>query len=149
MNVVRVTTWFQFTQGQCLFCHQGRKEWQNRFRLFCRFGHYCAVDLVIILPQFGKFTLPHLHVNVAVYFAQILKVFARIMANFSALGRQPLSCIPMYYAYAHNVAYSVYYAQRQVSASLWNARAYSRRSTYIKSVYKHHTVSDMKVAELT
>jgi len=32
----------------------------------------------------------------------------------------------------HNAAYSVHYAQRQASASLWNARAYSRRSTYIK-----------------
>ena len=31
----------------------------------------------------------------------------------------------------HNAAYSVHYAQRQGSASLWNARAYSR-STYIK-----------------
>jgi len=45
-------------------CHQ-TKKWS--------FGHYFAVDLVIILPQFGKHTLPHLHVNVAVYFAQILK----------------------------------------------------------------------------
>jgi len=111
----------------------------------------------------------------------------------------------------HNAAYSVYYAQRQVSASLWNARAFSRStyrggarhfclggatggasfatkelsmvcvglserdlknfgganggpgknlggqwpplapplSTYIKSVYKHYTVTDMKVTELT
>ena len=49
----------------------------------------------------------------------------------------------------HNAAHSVYYAQRRVSASLWNARAYSRRSTYIKSVYKHYTVSDMKVTEVT
>ena len=48
----------------------------------------------------------------------------------------------------HNAAYSVYYTQRQVSASLWNARAYSRRSTYIKSVYKHYTVTGMKVTEL-
>ena len=31
----------------------------------------------------------------------------------------------------HNAAYSVHYAQRQGSASLWNARAYSR-SAYIK-----------------
>jgi len=30
--------------------------------------------------------LPHLHVNVAVYFAQMMKMFARIMANFSAFG---------------------------------------------------------------
>jgi len=48
----------------------------------------------------------------------------------------------------HNAAYSVYYTQRQVSASLWNARAFSR-STCIKSVYKHYTVTDMKVTELT
>jgi len=48
---------------------------------------------------------------------------------------------------SHNAAYSVYYAQRQVSVSLWNARAYSR-STYIKSVYKHYTVTDMNVTEL-
>ena len=31
----------------------------------------------------------------------------------------------------HNAAYSVHYAQRQVSASLWNTKAYSR-SAYIK-----------------
>jgi len=30
-----------------------------------------------------------LHVNVAVYFAQILKIFAQIMANLSALGMRP------------------------------------------------------------
>jgi len=48
----------------------------------------------------------------------------------------------------HNATYSVYYTQRQVSARVWNARAYSR-STYIKSVYKHYTVADMKVTELT
>jgi len=35
-------------------------------------------------------------VNVAVYFAQILKIFARIMANFSVLG---CDRIPMPYAY--------------------------------------------------
>jgi len=34
----------------------------------------------------------------------------------------------------HNAAYLVYYAQRQVSASLWNATSYSGRSAYIKSV---------------
>jgi len=34
-------------------------------------------------------TRPHSHVNTAVYFAQILKIFARIMANFSALGMRP------------------------------------------------------------
>jgi len=33
--------------------------------------------------------LPHLHVNVAVCFALILKIFAQIMANFSALGMRP------------------------------------------------------------
>jgi len=39
-------------------------------------------------------------VNVAVYFAQILKNFARIMASFSALGCDRIPCIPMLYAYA-------------------------------------------------
>jgi len=34
-------------------------------------------------------TLPHLHVNVGVYFSQILKIFAQIMANFSAFGMRP------------------------------------------------------------
>jgi len=38
----------------------------------------------------------HLNVNVAVYFAQILRIFAQIMANFSALGMQ---LHPMPYAY--------------------------------------------------
>jgi len=27
-----------------------KKEWQNSLRLFCRFFHYFAVDLLIILP---------------------------------------------------------------------------------------------------
>ena len=49
----------------------------------------------------------------------------------------------------HNGAYSVYYAQRQVSASLWNARRAFCRSTCIKSVYKHYTVTGLKVTELT
>jgi len=49
----------------------------------------------------------------------------------------------------HNAAYSVYYTQREMSARLWNARAYSRSNTHIKSVYKHYTVADMKVKELT
>jgi len=55
---------------------------------FCRFGHYFSVELVI-LRQFGKQTQPYLHVNVTILLAQILKIFARIMANFSALGMQP------------------------------------------------------------
>jgi len=50
MKAVGITTWFQFTQGQCLFCHQGQKEWQNSLRLFCRFGYCFAVDLVTTLP---------------------------------------------------------------------------------------------------
>jgi len=50
MKAVGITTWFQFTQGQCLFCHQGQKEWQNSLRLFCRFGHCLTVDSAIILP---------------------------------------------------------------------------------------------------
>jgi len=41
MKAAGITTWYQFTQGQCLFGHQGQKEWQ-------RFGHYFSVDLVII-----------------------------------------------------------------------------------------------------
>jgi len=32
------------------FAIRGKKEWQNSLRLFCRFQHYFAVDLVIILP---------------------------------------------------------------------------------------------------
>jgi len=32
------------------FAIRGKKEWQNIPRLFCRFGHYFAVDLAIILP---------------------------------------------------------------------------------------------------
>jgi len=53
-------------KGSVYFAIRGKKEWQNSLRLFCRFGHYFAVDLVIILPQFGKLALSHLHVNVAV-----------------------------------------------------------------------------------
>jgi len=70
-----LTTWFQVLQGQCLFCHQGQKIWS----LFCCwFGYYFA--------SVWKIDTTSIHVNVAVYFAQILKFFARIIANFSALG---------------------------------------------------------------
>jgi len=41
-------------KGSVYFAIGGKKEWQNSLRLFCRFGHYFAVDLVVILPQFGK-----------------------------------------------------------------------------------------------
>jgi len=64
------------------------------------------------------------------------------------------SCMSDHLLMWHNAAYSVCYAQRQVSASLWNARAYSRRSTYFKSVYKHYTYwhegyrADIKVIAL-
>jgi len=40
-------------------------------------------------------------VIVAVYFAQILKIFAQIMANFSALRMQPHPLHPMPYAYVY------------------------------------------------
>jgi len=36
------------------FAIRGKKEWQNSLRLFFRFVRYFAVDLVIILLQFGK-----------------------------------------------------------------------------------------------
>ena len=40
-----------------------------------------------------------------------------------------------------NAAYSVYYTQREVSARLWNAKAYSRSSTYcILKVYTNITL---------
>jgi len=47
MKAAGITTWFQFTQGQCRFCHEGQKEWKNSLRLFCRFCHHFGVDLVI------------------------------------------------------------------------------------------------------
>jgi len=50
MKAAGITTWSQFIQGQCLFSHRGKKEWQNSLRLFYRFGRYFAVNLVIILP---------------------------------------------------------------------------------------------------
>jgi len=65
MKAAGIATWFQFTQWQCQFCHQGQKRmvvWDYfavSLRLFCRFVHYFAVDLFTILPQFGNYTLPH------------------------------------------------------------------------------------------
>jgi len=47
---------------------------------------YFAVDLVIFLPQFGKWTLPHLDVNVAVNFAQILNIFCPNNGQFFSVG---------------------------------------------------------------
>ena len=66
--------------------------------------------------------------------------------NIGCLPSRPYhwSCMSDQLLMWHNAAYSVYYAQRQVSASLWNAKAFSR-STYIKSVYKHYAVADMKL----
>ena len=100
MKAAGITTWFQFTQGQCLFCHGGEKEWQNSLRLFCRFGHYFVVDLVIILRQFGKYMLPHLHVYVTVYFAQILKILPEQWPIFQHWGCDRIPCIPIPYVYA-------------------------------------------------
>jgi len=37
-------------KGIVYFAIRGKKEWQNSLKLFCRFGYYFAVDLVIILP---------------------------------------------------------------------------------------------------
>jgi len=48
-----------------------------------------ASILPLIWPLFflcWENRLTHLHVNVAVCFAQMFKIFAQIMANFSALG---------------------------------------------------------------
>ena len=64
------------------FAIRGKKEWPLFWPLFCPwFGYYFG-------SVWGIDTTS-LHVNVAVYFAQILKMFARIMANFSALGMRP------------------------------------------------------------
>ena len=50
--------------------------------LFCRwFGYYFA--------SVWKIDTSSLHVNVAIYFAQIFKIFSRIMGNFSALWMRP------------------------------------------------------------
>jgi len=55
--------------GSVYFAVRGKKEWQNSLRLFCRwFGYYFA--------SIRKIDTTSLHVNVAVYFAQILKTFA-------------------------------------------------------------------------
>jgi len=43
IKAVAITTWFQFTQRQFLFCYQRQKEWQKNLRLFCRFGHCYAL----------------------------------------------------------------------------------------------------------
>jgi len=43
-----------YLKGSVYFAIRGKKEGQNNLRLFRRFGHYFAVDLVMILPQFGK-----------------------------------------------------------------------------------------------
>jgi len=37
-------------KGSVYFTIRGKKEGQNRLRLFFRFGHYFGVDLAIILP---------------------------------------------------------------------------------------------------
>jgi len=65
-TLLKFFSWPKFDEG-CWNCHinpihskamfilpSGAKKWQNSLRLFCRFGQYFAVDLVIILPQFGK-----------------------------------------------------------------------------------------------
>jgi len=37
-------------KGSVYFAIRGKKEWQNSPGLFCHFGHYFSVDLVITLP---------------------------------------------------------------------------------------------------
>jgi len=103
MKAAGITTWFQFTQGQCLFCHQGKKTMAKYAQtifpfwpLFCRCFGYHFVSVWKIDSSS--------HANVALYFAQILKIFVRIMASFSALGmrRHPLHphairlCLPLF-----------------------------------------------------
>jgi len=76
-----------------------KKERQNSLRLFCRFNHYFAVDLVMIMPYLGKQTLSHLHVNAAIYFAQMLKICARKWPIFQRWGCDRIPCIAIPYAY--------------------------------------------------
>jgi len=51
----------------------------------------------------------------------------------------------------HNAAYSVYYNLYTTSSKCQSmeSESISRGSIYIKIVYKHYTVADMKVKELT
>ena len=108
MRAVGISTWFQFTQWRCLFCHQEQKEWQNSlWLLFCRwFGYYFA-----LVWKIGTTS----HVNVAVYLTQILKTFAQVMSNFSALGMQPH---PIPYAYVRGASVSIFGGQSCVYTSL-------------------------------
>jgi len=62
-TILKFFCWPKFVEG-CWNCHMipvysravfilpsgAKKGWQNSLREFCRFGHYFAVDLVIILP---------------------------------------------------------------------------------------------------
>ena len=70
-----ITTWFQFTQGQCLFCHQGKTFWP----LFCRWFHYYfasvwKIDTTSLTCECSCILCPN---------------FENLMANFAALGMRP------------------------------------------------------------
>jgi len=91
MKAAGITTWLQFTQGQCLFCHQGLKR-MAFWSLFCRwFSYYFA--------SVWKIDTTSLHANVAVHFAQIFKIFAQKWPIFQRWGCDCISCIPIPYAY--------------------------------------------------
>ena len=69
---------------------------------------------------------------------QILDRSGKKIILLSSLPTTEAACLTSYWC--DNAAYSVYYAQRQVSASLWNARAYSRHKADCTASAHHHSL---------
>jgi len=78
MKAVGLTTRFQFTQGQCLFYHQGQKR---KSETILPFVHYFALV--------WKIDTTSLACECSCKHCPIIQKFAQIMANFSALGMRP------------------------------------------------------------
>ena len=92
MKAVGITTWFQFTQGQCL---GAKKKWQNSFAV-----------LAIILPLISLLfclSLENRHYLTACECSCVLctniEIFCPNNGRFQRWGCDRIPCIPMPYVY--------------------------------------------------
>ena len=90
----------------------------------------------------------HLHVNVAVYFAQLLRIFAQIMANFSALGMRPHSLHPHAVCLC-NCRYTVYHTQNNNHLDQNIGIIWHKRSILVKDNTAEYNVSQEKKEAIT
>jgi len=115
-------------KGTVYFVISGKK-WHNSLRLLCGFSHYFAsvgnIDNTSLTCE----------CDCVAYFAQMLKIFAQIMANFSALEMRPH---PLPYAYARRLECKSRFQSNDLgryAGETWNLRGHTRifeRAYYLR-----------------